>query len=114
MSSARKALAQWVRHIERAGAGASFEVGLVYDPESGWRVYQRIGDKGLALSPQHARGIAEAYDQISRRPEWRNVAHGLDDTLGALRLLADEAEQKNRNKVIPDGYAAMAPAQGRA
>lgn len=99
--SQRKTLMQWLAHIAAAPDGTNLEVGLMYDSENGWRVYQRLGDKALALDPEGARKMAAAYDKIGSQPEWRDIKTGLESTLGDLRSLAAEADQKNAAGEIP-------------
>lgn len=114
MPSAKKVLRKFLDHVSRAQPGDALEVGLTYDAENGWRVYQRIGDKALAMDPKHARGLHAAYERLASKPEWVSAARGLMNTLGELRLLADEADQKNRDKVVPPGYADAMPTWGTA
>lgn len=114
MPSGKKMFRKFMSHILTAPEGSDFEVGLTWDQANGWRVYQRVGDKALAMAPDAARKMAATYEKVGARPEWRGTAHGLEDTLGALRPLADEAEQKNRDRIIPDGAAAAMPAAGSA
>ena len=112
--NAKKALRKWLAHIERSPAGTYFEVGLTWDQVNGWRVFQRMGDKGLAMAPAEARKLGDIYHKVGKRPEWRGVTDTMIETLGALRPLADEAEQKNRDKVVPEGAAEFMPVEGRA
>lgn len=100
-SAGRQALVDWMHHIARADVDDVFEVGLMYDAGNGWRVYQRIGEKGLALSPDAARRMATIYDRLAWMPQNKEVAGSMADSLGRLRELADEAEDSNRNHSLP-------------
>lgn len=114
MPSGKKMLRKFLNHVAASPEGSDLEVGLTWDAGNGWRVYQRIGEKALAMAPDGARKMAASFEAVGARPEWRGAAHGLERTLGALRPLADEAEQKNRDGIIPDGAAAFMPAAGNA
>jgi hypothetical protein len=102
----KKAVRQFLSHIMAAPPGSNLEVGLTWDAKNGWRVYQRIGDKALAMAPGAARSLAETFDKVGARPEWKSAAAGLAGTLGELRPLADEADQKNRDKIVPPTFTA--------
>lgn len=112
--SAKKKLMNFLRQAERAPPGCDFEVGLTYDVKEGWRVYERIHNAALMMSPKHARSIADVYDKIGQRPEWKNAATGLAWVPVELRKLADEADQNNRTGYVPEGYADMMPTEGQA
>lgn len=114
MPSAKKIWRKFMNHILAAPEGSNLTVGLTWDQVNGWRVYQQIGDKALAMAPDGARKLADSYDKVGARPEWRGASHGLEETLGALRPLADEADEKNRAGIIPEGAAAFMPAAGSA
>lgn len=114
MPSAKKVLRKFLTAIQRAPAGSLYEVGLTWDKDNGWRVYQRIADTRLAMDAKMARQFAAIFDKLGAQPEWQHVRHGLEETLGALRPLADEADQNNRNKIVPEGAAEFMPAQGFA
>lgn len=114
MSSAKKIWRKFMKHIQSAPPGANFEVGLTYDVKEGWRVYQRIGDKALMMAPAQSRGLHATYSKMAQRPEWKAIAASMADTWEAFKTLADEADEKNRNKVVPDGYAEAMPTAGRA
>lgn len=114
MPSAKKIWRKFMNHILTAPEGSNLTVGLTWDQANGWRVYQQIGDKALAMAPDAARKLAASFDKIGAQPEWRGVRHGLEQTLAALRPLADEADQKNLDKIIPDNAAQFMPAAGSA
>lgn len=114
MPSAKKTWRKFMRHIESAPPGAPFEIGLTYDVKSGWRVYQRIGDKAMAMDPKTSRGLHATYEKMARRPEWKAIAASMADTWQAFKTLADEADQKNRDNIVPDGYAEAMPTMGEA
>ncbi len=114
MPSAKKIWRKFMKHIMDAPAGSNFEIGLTYDIENGWRVYQRIGDKALAMVPAQARGLHATYAKMAQRPEWKKIAASMADTWESFKTLADEADEKNRNKIVPDGYAEAMPTMGQA
>lgn len=114
MPSAKKVWGKFMKHILAAPEGADFEVGLTWDKDNGWRVYQRVGDKGMAMDPMTALGLATTFDKLAVQPEWRAIATDMAGTLGALRTLANEAVQKNRDKIIPAEATAHMPAAGSA
>lgn len=114
MPSAKKVWRKFMSHLEAAPPGAPFEVGLTYDAKNGWRVYQRIGDKALMMDPKSSRGLHATYAKMAQRPEWKAIAASMVDTWDAFKTLADEADQKNRDKIVPDGYAAAMPIMGNA
>lgn len=114
MPSAKKTWRKFMNHMMSAPPGAPFEVGLIYDPKEGWRVYQRIGDKAIAMAPKQSRGLYETYSKMAQRPEWKAIAVSMADIWEAFKTLADEADEKNRDKVVPEGYAEMMPTMGQA
>lgn len=114
MASAKKIWRKFMNHIAAAPVGAEFEVGLIYDAKDGWRVYQRIGDKALAMDPKQSRGLYNTYAKMAQRPEWKAIAASMADTWEQFNTLADEADEKNRNKIVPEGYAEAMPTMGQA
>lgn len=100
--------------ILTAPEGARFEVGLAWDPEHKWRVYQRIGEKFLMMESDEARRLHRIYEKEASKPEWRGIEEGLRDTFNELKKLASEAYHKNQaGDVPPGGVEFMAPG-GRA
>lgn len=100
MSGKRKRLLQikgWLQHIAEAPSGSALEVGLVWDHGCGWRVYQKIAGKVLALRPPDALRFADVYDEMRAR----HGDVGLDDTLGRVRGLAADAVAKNQSGERP-------------
>jgi hypothetical protein len=114
VSSTKKALRKFMDAILSAPEGCDFEIGLVFDRDQGWRVYQRVHTKALLMAPAMARSLADTYDKLAARPEWAAIGREMKNTFEELRNLANEADQKNRDKVLPPDYAAFAPAQGSA
>lgn len=114
MSSAKKVWRKFMNHMMRAPTGADFQVGLMYDAENGWRVYQAIDGKALAMAPKQARGLHDTYAKMAQRPEWKAISASMAGTWSAFKTLADEADEKNRNKVVPEGYAEAMPTAGQA
>lgn len=112
--SAKKKLMKFLQQAESAPKGCRFEVGIVYDVKEGWRVYERIHEAALMMSATQARKIADTYDKIASRAEWKSAASSMGWVAPELRKLADEVEQKNRDGVVPAGYAEMMPTEGRA
>jgi len=114
MPSARKMFAKWARLCEQAPPDARYEVGLTWDERHGWRVYQRVGDAGLAMDAKHARGLLTSYQKLAQLPQWKEAAAGLMDTIGELGKLADECDQKNKAHAVPPEMVAVAPVAGHA
>ena len=100
MSGQRRRLLQikgWLHHIANAEPGAALQVGVHYDHGCGWRVYQAIGGKALALRPADALTFADVYDEMRRKVG----PSALDDTLGRVRELAHDAARRNAAKEKP-------------
>ncbi len=112
--SAKKKLMKFLQQAQNAPEGCRFEVGLVYDVKDGWRVYERIHEAALFMSPKQTRAIADTYDKMAKRAEWKRASEGLAWVPVELRKLADECEQKNKAGSVPDGYAEIMPTAGRA
>jgi hypothetical protein len=103
MSGKRKRLLQikgWLLHISTAPPGSALQVGIHYDHGTGWRVYQSIAGRSLALRPPDALIFAEIVDDMRQKPGW--AESGFEATLGRVRALAVEAAQKNRMGVKPE------------
>lgn len=115
VSGGKEALARWMQSLATAPEGTQFEVGLSWDPERRWTVYQRIGEAMLTLAPATARRLHRTYLEMSKRQEWAGIEKEMKNTLGSLDGLAKEALQKNRDGIVPEGAAAyMQPATPRA
>lgn len=114
MASANKRMRQWLKHVERANPGMRFEVGAMWSEPQGWRVYQRIGDKGLSMSARDARGMVATFERVGTDPQWREAYEGMKELFAEMTVIADECDAKNAAGVIPEGYVAVAPAQGSA
>lgn len=112
--SPKKALRRFMMHVGSAPVGADFETGVAYADRKGWRVYQRVDDKALFMSPRDARRLAETYEKVAASAEWRGsaAAAGLQPHFTLLRELADEADSKNASGARPD--ATMSPFGGSA
>ena len=113
-TSMKKKLIKFLKQAERAPPGCDFEVGLIYDAKGGWRIYERIHETALLMSPKQSRAIADVYDEMTKRPEWVGIATGLEWVPVELRKLAAEAEQKDRDGEVPEHYAEMIPTEGTA
>jgi hypothetical protein len=102
VSGKRKRMAQiggWLAWIAAAPPGSAFQVGIHYDHGCGWRVYQSIAGRSLALRPVDAFVFADVVDDMRTKPGW--AESGFEDTLGKFRAFAEEAAQKNRDGVLP-------------
>lgn len=97
-----------------APVGARFEVGTVHDPRHGWRVYQRVGDTGLAMSADDARGLVRTFEKQAAMPEWREVGNELRGMFEELKTCADDVDRKNREKAVPPDLANVSTQWGRA
>jgi hypothetical protein len=109
-----QAMLRWLDAVDRAPDGTDFEVGLVWDPERRWCVYQRIDQEMLVLSSDQARKIARVYNEMCTRLAWHGIGEGMKDTLGTLEGLAREAYYKNQAGEVPEGGVALMPARGSA
>jgi hypothetical protein len=107
-------MVRWLDAVERAPDGTDFEVGLDWDPERRWCVYQRIGAEKLVMSSDQARKIARIYNKMCKKLDGRDIGEGMKDTLGALEGLAREAYRKNQAGEIPEGALGLMPAEGSA
>lgn len=74
----------------------------------------QVHDSVLMIGAATARGLASIYDKHHRAPEYLGKPTGLEWVAPELRNLADEADQKNRDKIIPEGAAEHMPAAGNA
>ncbi len=108
--NAKKALRKFMEHIAAAPEGAHFEIGTVWDPRKGWRVYERVGDKGLAMSSDDARALFRTFEKTAAMPQWLAIAATMRDTFEGLRTCADEVDRLNREKVVPPDVLAAATA----
>lgn len=68
----------------------------------------------LMLGPKEARSLAAIYDKHHQEPEWRGKTTGLEWVAPELRKFAAECEQKNRDKVFPEGAAEYMQPAGQA
>ena len=88
-----------------APPGATLTVGLSWVEHKGWRVVMMIHTAVLMVGTKDARGLADLYDKYHRSPEYRGKTTGLEWVAPELRSLATEADQKNRDRVMPEGAA---------
>ena len=109
-----KAFRKFGRAAMEAPPGASLTVGLAWIETKGWRVMMNIHTSILHLGSKEARGLAAIYDKHHQSPEYRGKTTGLEWVAPELRALADEADLKNRDGVIPDGIVEVMPAAGSA
>lgn len=98
----------------RAPEGANFTVGLTWVQVKGWRVMMMVHTHCLMLGTKDARNLAAIYDKHHQEPEWRGKTTGLEWVSPELRKMADEADQKNRDKILPDDAAEHLPSAGTA
>lgn len=111
----KKAFRKFGNAAMTAPPGASLTVGLSWVGDSkGWRVMMAIHTSALMLGPKDARALAATYDRHHQEPEWRGKTTGLEWVAPELRKLADEAEQKTRDKIIPEDAAKHMPSAGTA
>lgn len=110
----KKAMRKFMQHVATAPDGALFQVGTIYDARNGWRVYQRVGDKGLAMSADAARGLYRTFEKQAALPQWRAVAAGLVDIFSQLATCADEVDRLNRDKAVPPDLPIVMPEAGHA
>lgn len=112
----KKALRKFMLHVGTAPVGSRFETGITWHARSGWRVYQRAADAGLMMTAADARGLAAAFDKLASAPEWRGTATAAEMAghFQILRTLADEADQKNRDKIVPPDMPVVSPFGGTA
>ncbi len=108
----KKAFRKFGDACMNAPLGASLTVGLSWTGDTkGWRVMMAVHTHVLMLGPKDARDLATIYDKHHQEPPYRGKTTGLEWVAPELRNLANEAEQKNKDKIIPDGAAeAMTPA----
>lgn len=90
------------------------EIGDMFDVENGWRVYIRVGDKGIVYDPKGARKWADHFEKMAHRPEWASQRDWAYDNAKTLRAVARAVTIKNRDRVIPEGYAEAMPTRGSA
>jgi hypothetical protein len=95
-----KAFRKFGQACREAPEGASLNVGLVWIEKKGWRVAMNVHEAMLHLGGKEARGLADIYDKNLRVPEWAGKT-GLEWVPPELRKLADEADQKNRDGIVP-------------
>lgn len=113
--NARKAvMLEFMQHIAATPDGALFEIGEMFEPVNGWRVYMRIGGKALAMSARDARGLADLFENMARRPEWAKQTTWVKNNVDTLRACALVVVRKNRDKEVPAGYAEAMPTAGSA
>jgi hypothetical protein len=105
---------RFLSHLAAAPVGARFEVGTMYDPKHGWQVYQRVGDKGLAMSADGARSLVRTFEKQALLPEWRDAGNDLRGMFEELKSCADDVDRKNREKTVPPDLANMSPRWGHA
>ena len=108
--SPKKAWAKFASMLLRAPDGAAFVVGISWDERKGWRPYQSIGTAILQMDTATARGLVASAYRCQSNPAFNELKPLFDD----LAKICDEADQKNRDRVIPDGAAGQLPAQGSA
>lgn len=111
----KKAFRKFGNACMSAPEGAALTVGLSWVGDGkGWRVMMAIHTAHLLLGSKDARALANIYDKHHRSLEWLGKATGVEWVAPELRNLADEAEQKNRDKIIPEGAVEHMPAWGSA
>jgi|GEM_PF-2574153 hypothetical protein len=97
----KKAFRKFGDACMNAPEGASLTIGLTWIEAKGWRVMMSIHTSVLMVGAKDARGLADVYDKQHRSPEYLGKTTGLEWVAPMLRELADEADQKNRDRVMP-------------
>jgi hypothetical protein len=110
----KKAMRKFMLHVGSAPEGAHFEIGKMWDARKGWRVYQRIGEKALAMSSDSARGLWAQFEKQAKLPEWRSAAEDLRESFEGLKALADEVDQLNAAGAVPEGAPNVSSHVGHA
>lgn len=90
------------------------EMGIAWDAEHKWSVYQRIGNTGLRMSARDARKLADVWEQTCRNPAMAAHLEALKPIPDALRALALECGRNNTAGKKPDGHKISMPAAGHA
>jgi hypothetical protein len=103
--NSKKAMRRFMSALAVAPVGARFEVGTMFDPKQGWRVYQRIGDTGLAMSADDARALVRTFENQAAMPERRAAGNELRGMFEELKSCADDCDRKNREKAVPPDLA---------
>lgn len=109
-----KAFRKFALAVAHAPEGAHLTVGLCWIEKKGWRVVMAVGTAMLNVGTADARGLADKYDKQHQEPEYRGRETGLEWVAGDLRKLADEADEKNREGVIPPEMLDLIPTSGTA
>lgn len=110
----KKAFRKFGDAVMTSPPGSRLTVGLSWAQPRGWRVMMAVHTHALMLGPKDARGLAAIYDKHHQSPEYRGKATGLEWVAPELRNLADEADQKNKDNIMPEGAAEHLPAAGSA
>lgn len=90
------------------------EMGISWDPDHKWSVYQRIGDTGLRMSSREARRLADVWEQACRNPAMVAQLEALKPVPDALRDLARECGRNNTAGKVPEHHHISMPAVGHA
>lgn len=86
----------------------------MYDPQNGWRAYQRVGDVGLAMGADSARELARLFKDQAAQPEWSAAGNELRGIFEQLEACAAAVDRKNRDKVMPPDIPNVVWNGGRA
>lgn len=105
---------EFMQHLAGLRDGEELEIGDVYDAFNGWRVYIRVGEKGISYDPNGARKWADKFEEMAGRPEWAAQRNWAFENAKALRACARSVTIKNRDRVVPEGYAEAMPTSGNA
>jgi hypothetical protein len=97
----KKAMRKFGDACMSAPEGAALTVGLTWIEGKGWRVMMMVHTSMLHIGPKDARGLADIYDKHHKSPEYIGKTTGLEWVAPELRNLAAEAEQKNRDGIMP-------------
>jgi hypothetical protein len=110
----KKAFRKFGDMAMKAPEGASMAIGLSWIEKKGWRVMMSIHTALLLLGSRDARALADTYDKQHRSPGFRGKITGLEWVAPGLRSLADEADQKNRDNIFPEGAVERMQSAGTA
>lgn len=84
---------------------------VAYDALHGWRVALRTGDSLMFLNHSDARKLGDKF--ATHAPS--GPAHDTARELGqSIVDCSNECRIKNRDRVVPDGYAEILPTRGNA
>jgi hypothetical protein len=114
MASPQKHWRRFLAAVKRAKPGDRFEVGIGWQKMRGWQPYQKIAGAMLFMTPDHARAMVALFEQHKTEPQWKGPAESLQEVFDMLADAADDCDQKNRAREVPQRVAVVLPAEGNA